>query len=223
MYFAYARSTKNWEKTQAQYDELSQYFIIEKCDMGQDPKDILKNSIDKELQKTSISSQWLTLHYLERYTNKGILFGYYKNDSHLQWILGNNDKGSLVYNVRLLSKGEEPRDGANTSYFYEKKDIKFVVLYTDDVEETGKFRVFHVKDTASKVSNKKMRDTWYPFDVNGSYFFFRFDEEITLGKLQIRKLLTDLRRKHLEEFGSYVMGEPMITTAENVLKYREGF
>lgn len=224
MYFAYARSTKNWEKTQAQYEELSQYFIIEKCNMGQDPKDVLKKSIDQELQKPlSVSSQWLTLHYLERYKDKGILFGYYKNDSHLQWILGNNDKGSLVYNVRLLVKGEAPRDGANTSYYYEKKDIQFVVLYTDDVEETGKFRVFHVKDTASKITDKRMRDTWYPFDVNGSYFFFRFDEEITLGKLKIRELLANLRRNYFEEFGSYVNGVPMVTTAEDVLKYRDGF
>ena len=31
-----------------------------------------------------------------RYAGKGILVGYYKDKEHLQWILGNNDRGSLV-------------------------------------------------------------------------------------------------------------------------------
>ena len=83
--------------------------------------------------------------------------------------------------------------------------------------------MFHVKDTASKVTEERMRDTWYPFNVKGPHFFFRFDEEVTLGKMQIRELLAYLRVKHLEEFGSYEEGEPMFTTAKNVLEYREGF
>ena len=149
--------------------------------------------------------------------------GYYKDEEHLKWILGHNDKGSLVYNVRLEVKGEPPRPGAHTSYFYEKKNIQFVILYTDGVEQTGEYRVFHVKDTASKVTEERMRDTWYPFDVKGPHFFFRFVEEVTLGKLQVRELLTHLRVKHLEEFDSYEEGEPMFTTAESVLEYREGF
>lgn len=68
-----------------------------------------------------------------------------------------------------------------------------------------------------------MRGTWYPFDVKGPHFFFRFDEEVTLGKLQIRELLAHLRVKHFEEFKSRVEGEPMFATAEEVLEYREGF
>ena len=221
-YFAYARPAKNLEKTQVQYNELSRYFVIEKCGMGKDPQEVLKPAIEQELQQPVAHSQWLTLHYLERYVGKGILLGYYKDESHLQWILGNNDKGSLVYNVRLEVKGEPPRPGAHTSYFYEKKDIQFVILYTDGVEQTGEYRVFHIKDTASKVTEERMRGTWYPFDVKGPHFFFRFDEEVTLGKLQVRELLEHLRVKHLEEFGSYEEGEPMFTTAEKVLEYRGG-
>ena len=221
-YFAYARPTEDPEKTQAQFDELSRYFVIEKCGMGQDPQDVLKPAIDQELQQPVAHSQWLTLHYLERYADKGILVGYYKDEEHLKWILGHNDKGSLVYNVRLEVKGEPPRPGAHTSYFYEKKNIQFVILYTDGVEQTGEYRVFHVKDTASKVTEERMRGTWYPFDVKGPHFFFRFDEEVTLGKMQIRELLAHLRVKHLEEFGSYEDGEPLFATAESLLEFREG-
>ena len=222
-YFAYARPAKNLEKTQAQYDELSRYFVIEKCGMGQDPQDVLKPAIEQELLQPVAHSQWLTLHYLERYADKGILVGYYKDEEHLKWILGHNDKGSLVYNVRLQVKGEGPRAGSHSAGFYSKKNVQFVVLYTDGVEQTGEYRVFHVKDTASKVTEERMRGTWYPFDVKGPHFFFRFDEEVTLGKLQIRELLAHLRIKHLEEFGSYEEGEPMFTTAKSILEYREGF
>ena len=60
------------------------------------------------------------------------------------------------------------------------------------------------------------------FVYEAVFLFFRFDEEVTLGKLQISELLAHLRVKHLEEFGSYEKGEPMFTTAESVLEFREG-
>lgn len=222
-YFAYARPTKNMERTQAQYDELSRYFVIEKCGMGQDPQTVLKPAIEQELRQPVVQSQWLTLHYLERYIGKGILVGYYKDKEHLQWILGNNDRGSLVYNVRLQIKGEDAREGAHTAGFYNKQEIQFVILYTDGVDQTDEYRVFHVRDTASKVTEDRMRNTWYPFEVKGLHFFFRFDEEVTLGKLRMRELLEHLRVKHLERFGGYVKGEPLFAKAEEVMSFRERY
>ena len=222
MFFAYARPAKKMKETQSQYDELEKYFVIQPCDMGKDPEEELKNEMEKELQKPVVAPQWLTMHYLERYEERGIMVGYYKDKEHLQWIMGHNDKGSLVYNVRLKLKGEEPRDGAHTAGFYSKKDVQFVILYTNNVEETG-YRVFHVKDTAPKVTEERMRGTWYPFEVKGPHFFFRFDEEVNIGRLNIGKLLPYLKRKHLEEFGSYSEGEPMFTSAKELIQFREGF
>jgi len=219
-YFAYARPTKRMQETQAQYNELKKHFVIEECDMGKDPQEALKDDINQELEKPVESSQWLTIHYLERYLERGVLIGYYKDKKHLQWILGNNDKGSLVYNVRLQVKGEEPRDGAHTSYFYEKKNILFVILYSDNFEDNGEYIVFHVKDTASKVTEERMQETWYPFDVKGPHFFFRFDEEVSIGHLDINALITEMRQKHIDEFGAYVAYEPLFCTAEDVLKHR---
>ncbi len=43
-YFAYARPIKNWEATQQQYDDLSQYFDICECNMGEDPASLLLKS-----------------------------------------------------------------------------------------------------------------------------------------------------------------------------------
>ena len=221
MFFAYARSAKKIAETQAQYDELSKYFVIQPCNMGQDPQCVLKSDMEQELRQPVVAPQWLTVHYLERDLNRGVLVGYYKNKEQLQWILGNNDKGSLVYNVRLkLQSDIEPRDGAHTEGFYKKKNIQFVILYTDGVEDTGEYRVFHVKDTAGKVSEERMRNTWYPLDVKGNYFFFRFDEEVNVGRINIVDLIKDLKKKHLEEHGSYVPHEPLFSTAKDVMNYR---
>ena len=223
MYFAYARPVENLGDTQRQFDDLSRYFIIDECGMGKDPECVLKPAIKQELQQPVALPQWLTLHYLERYTDKGILVGYYKDKEHLQWILGNNDKGSLVYNVRLQLQGEEPRVGAHSAGFYNKRNVQFVILYTDGVEQTGEYRVFHVKDTASKVTEERMRSAWYPFEVKGPHFFFRFDEEVTIGRLRMPALMGALKIKHLEEFGSYTEHEPLFTTADKLLEYRDGF
>lgn len=220
IYFAYARPKRKLAETEKQFEELNKVFFIEECNMGKDPKTVLQAAIDKGLQQPVQTSPWLTLHYLERDLTRGILVGYYKSKEQLQWILGNNDKGSLIYNVRLQVKGEELRDGSHTAGFYDSKKVQFVILYTDDVEETGEYHVFHVKDTAKKVTEKRMRDTWYPSEVKGNYYFYRFDEEVTIGRLKITELLRNLKVKHLEQFGSYTEGEPMFTTAEVVLKYR---
>lgn len=224
MFFSYARPSKKMAETQGQYDELAKYFIIQPCNMGQDPLNILKTELERELKQPVITPQWLTVHYLERDLNRGVLVGYYKNKEQLQWILGNNDKGTLVYNVRLhLQSDKEVREGAHTEGFYKNKNIHFVILYTDGVESTGEYRVFHVKDTAGKVTEERMRNTWYPLDVKGNYFFFRFDEEVSIGRIDINTLLTKLKQEHFNEFGSYTLHEPLFATAEKILKYRKGF
>lgn len=221
-YYAYARPTAKMQETQAQYDELKKHFIIEECGMGNDPQLVLEDDIKEELRKPIPTSQFLTLHYLERYKDKSILVGFYKDEEHLQWILGNNDRGTMVYNVRLLTKGEKPREGAHSGTFYDNQKVQFVILYTLNAEETGEYKVFHVKDTAKKVTEERMKGTWYPSSASGNYYFFRFDEEVTLGKLRFADLLKDLRADHLKEFNIYYSGEPLFTTAENLLEYREG-
>ena len=80
-----------------------------------------------------------------------------------------------------------------------------------------------VKDTASKVTEDRMKDTWYPFEVKGPHFFYRFDEEITLGKLDVARLLNALKAKLLSEVGAISPEEPLFSTAKDVLNYRTGF
>lgn len=222
IYFAYARPNDSFEKTEGQYNELSDYFLIDKCSMGQDPEKVLQPKIEEELQKPIASPKWLTLHYLERYAGQSVLVGYYKNKEHLQWILGNNDKGSLVYNVRLKTKINEEREGAHTASFYEKQKVRFVVLYTDNVETTGEYMVFHVKDTASKVPEARMKKTLYPLEIKGDYFFFRFDEEVSLGRIRINEMIKDLIDKKLFMDNVYYQGEPLFIAADELIMYRDG-
>lgn len=232
LYYAYARPKEKhkWMETQSLYDMLSKAFVIKECTMGNDPEEVLVEPIRIELQQPVETPRWLTMHYLEKDPDMGILVGYYKSEKHLQWIMGNNDKGTLIYNVRQSIQGEEPRPGAYTAGFYKRKNIHFVVLYTDNAEETGEYRVFHVKDTAQKVSEERMRDTWYPteeFKENEisqskrNYFFFRFDEEVSIGQLRFQEMLKDLKVMHLTQSGSFTTGEPMFTTAGWMKNYKE--
>lgn len=228
MYFAYARpkDPAKWANTQHQYDMLEKAFVIDECAMGEDPEVKLGRKVETELQQPVEVPKWLTMHYLERDPSMGVMVGYYKNDEHLRWIMGGNKRGTLIYNVRLTNQEEqrrgESRDGAHTENFYKSKNVKFVILYTDEAETTGEYRVFHVKDTTSKkVTSELMRDQLYPSDALGDYFFFRFDEEVTIGNLRFKELLAALKVKHLEEFGSYTPAEPMFATAGWVKDYKD--
>lgn len=225
MFFAYARPAKKIKETEEQYNELAKHFIIKPCKMGEDPQVVLKNDIEAENLQPVVAPQWLTVHYLERDLSRNILVGYYKDEEHLKWILGNNDKGALVYNVRVKSQSDtESRDGANTENFYKSKKFKFVILYTDDWNTTGNYRVFHVKDTVGRVTEEKMRKMLYPSEeVKGDYFLFRFDDEVNIGKLDIAGMINDLRNKHFSDYHSLVNYEPMFTTAEDVLNFRTSF
>ena len=95
--------------------------------------------------------------------------------------------------------------------------VLFAILYTEDAEHTGGYHVFQVKDTAQKVTEKRMRDTWYPSEAKGSYFFYRFDEEVSSGKIKIVDLLKDLRKSQGESGKG-----PLFITAAELIAYREG-
>lgn len=82
VYYAYARprEERKWGETQSQYDMLSKAFVIKECTMGNDPQEILTEQINMELRQPVETPQWLTMHYLEKDLNMGILVGYYKSE-----------------------------------------------------------------------------------------------------------------------------------------------
>jgi hypothetical protein len=188
--------------------------------MGKDPQEVLQHEFEKELQQPLISPQYLTVHYLERYADKGVMVGYYQDEDHLRRILGNNDEASMMYNVRL-DEGDNSRPGSHPLSFYKSKNVQFVILYTSNFEKTGEYRVFHVKSTTSKLTGKQALETWQFSEKKGPHFFYRFDEEVNLGKINIVDLIRDLKISAIDN--GYAEGEPLFTTAKDLMKFREGF
>lgn len=221
-FYALALSPEKSEQSKI-LKSLENYFIIEPCKMGKDPTDVLHDKVETEFSKALKPSQWLSFHYLQKTPSDGVMFGYYHDEDHLRWILGKNDKGSLIYNVRLKVGKAESRDGAHSAIFYKNKKVRFVILYTDNFTETGEYRVFHVKDHAARVSGERMAKTWYPTTNRnnkplGDYFFFRFDEEVNIARFDIRKAIEKAKLKLNDEQHSITSYEPLFLTCEELLE-----
>lgn len=223
-------------------EQLSNYFAIVplakstdeigQLKLGENPEAILQNMViaGRKQQATDyIQPQWLTEHHLERYPNSGVTIGFYRNEQHLRWILGDNNRGTLIYNVRAhrvkdLKEGEV-RQGSHTENWYNKQKTMFVILYTDGYEKTGKYRVFHVKDHAY-LEKKDVLETKYPTkNPNGQpesdYYLYRFDEEVSIGKIDIVRLIDELSSQAIFSTEGYVQNQPLFITAQDLIRYRK--
>lgn len=151
------------------------------------------------------------MHYLENYVTKEILVGMYHDEDHLKWILGHNDKGTLIYNVRL----DKTRQGSIPQSHLLKKEVAFVLLYEDGHQSENKYRVFRVHHHAT-MTEDRMRKAWYPKEPKGKYFCYVFSEEVTLGNLDVARLLSEEQAKP-----TFVEGAPIFLTGEALVKYRK--
>lgn len=163
------------------------------------------------------TTDWLPKYFLEQYPDSCVMIGYYRDQSHLEWILGDNGKKTLAYNVRLKHNPYDLRDGAHSEKFYEKKNVKFVVLYTDNYETTGDYRVYLVKDSM-KMAEGKMAKAHYPSTVKGDYYLFNLYEEINLGTLDIKRLIELGKKELMEENEEWVPCEPLFVTCRDILR-----
>ncbi|MDE5999027.1 MAG: hypothetical protein K2H04_02995 [Bacteroidaceae bacterium] len=74
---------------------------------------------------TPTPENWLPKYHVERYTNDYFVVGMYHNQAHWDWITGKNDRGSMIYNVRL----DKERGGAQTQSRLREMKPKFAILY----------------------------------------------------------------------------------------------
>lgn len=200
------RDEKFREENEALLDLLKQNFEVRPCKIGEDPSGVLQ----KVSRPVYVKPQpnFLTQHWLENYLDANIVIGCYKSQEHLDWILGKNDKGTKLYNVRL----DKNRAGAQLITQTRERKVSFVVLY--DIEDVAKepqvFRVHHtaVMDEARMVKAK------YP-NPQGRYFCYVFDEEVSLGKLDLAEFL---RQESLKS--GYVKGAPIYVKGEELIKFR---
>lgn len=191
--------------------QLKDSFYVVPCKLGDDPKTLLPE-VAPLAEGIQVPSSFLTMHYLERYLDKTILVGCYHDEAHLNWILGKNDKGTLIYNIRV---GKE-REGGQIKAHLDKMVVSFVVLYEYGHEHENKYRVFHVHHHAY-IKEDRMRETLYPSEPKGNYFCYVFDEEVTLGKLDVQRLISQKRIDDRE----YVDGAPIFMTGKELIKFRK--
>lgn len=191
--------------------QLKDSFYVVPCKIGDDPKTLLPE-VAPLAEGIQVPSSFLTMHYLERYLDKTILVGCYHDEAHLNWILGKNDKGTLIYNIRV---GKE-REGGQIKAHLDKMVVSFVVLYEYGHEHENKYRVFHVHHHAY-IKEDRMRETLYPSESKGNYFCYVFDEEVTLGKLDVQRLISQKRIDDRE----YIDGAPIFMTGKELIKFRK--
>lgn len=195
---------------EALLSELRKSFVVEPCNLGDKPEEILQPKMEIERSKPTLTPQWLTTHYLERDLSRGVLVGYCRTKEQMAWMMDAGKLCGLVYNVRLKID-DYGRSGAKTIETYKSQNIQFVIIYDNCSIDTGEYRVFHVKNIFG-VTAQEMKDLKYPV-VHGDYVLFQFDEEVNIGQIDIKGLLNELRTPELQY-------QPLTTTAKNVLKYR---
>ena len=205
------KADKYKEENEVLVGQLEEAFYVEKCKIGDNPEEVLKNVEVAKVLPTA-PKDFLTLHYLERYKEKFILVGCYHDQAHLDWILGKNDKNTLLYNVRL---GKE-RDGSIPKSHLDKMPVEFVVIYEFGHESENNYRVFRVHHHAS-MKKERMKEALYP-DPKGDYFCYVFSEEVSLGNLDINKLIS---RRRLDGKNPYVEGAPIFVKGEELIEYRK--
>ena len=202
---------------------LSDYFEIHPLTLGESPIKILEEKVGQYQEAhpyQDVRKDWLPEYHVERYEDAYFVIGMYRGQKHWDWITGKNDKGSLIYNVRL---GD--RDGAIVKSKVREVKPRFVILYNNEDKELN-YRVFRVHDYA-EMEKARMEKAEYPFDVKGdSYFIFRFDEEIRIGDFDIKTLVeeyqTELYMKYDKFYKNhqYNKGQPLFVTGADLMNYK---
>ena len=186
-------------------------FYYKKCPLGKDPSKILQTVVQPA--KPTMPLSLLTTHHIQRYPNQHFLIGCYHSKEQFDWIMGKNDKGTNLYNVRLKRRGDIVRDGALPPTYLAGLDVKFVILYEHNAESND-YRVFHVHHNAT-MDEERMRKALYP-NPQGNYFCYVFDEEVQLSsKLNLSGIVAKAKTSP-----EYVDGMPIFKTGEELMNYK---
>lgn len=213
-YYSLALSTAKEfkDENEAIVSQLKTSFHVRDCRIGDDPKIILADVKDEPSADIPPTPDFLTLHFLEKYREKSIVIGCYHNEAHLAWILGKNDRGTQLYNVRL---GKNVHGGQVKAHL-DKMMVSFVILYEYGHEHENNYRVFRVHHHATMTA-ERLKRTMYPSRPTAEkYLCYVFDEEVTLGKLNIAQILASER----VNIPGYIAGSPIFKTGEELIKYR---
>ena len=191
--------------------------MIEKVDnLGDNPKEPVDSKVEAyqtEHPYQPIPLQWLPEYHVEKYMDDYFVVGLYHDKEHWDWITGKNDKGSLIYNVRLGSE----RDGSIPKSRIRAMKPLFAILYEEGHEAENTYHVFRIHDFAV-MTEERMKRALYPTNHGGpigDYFVFRFDEEISIGRFDINRFV-----KMKREDPNYKYGMPLYPKGAELLRYR---
>lgn len=197
------------------YQLLSNFFVIEQVKLGENPKTLLDEKVAEHQALHPyqlVPTDWLPKYFVERYAKDYFVIGLYHNQAHWDWITGKNDRGSLIYNVRL----DKLRAGHQTKTRIRQMKPKFVILYEEDHLHENNYHVFRVHDFA-EMSEERMRLAQYPRKAQGDYFIFRMDEEVNIGAFDIYAAVS----KYMIDNKETYKGQPVYMTGEELLKHKE--
>lgn len=191
-------------------DLLGEHFIIDPLTLGESPKESLEAQVaqhQEENASKAATQRFLPQYPIEGFMDAYFLIGAYHDQAHWEWITGKNDRGTLIYNVRL----DPERDGAQVKTRLKKMGVKFAILYEEGHEKENMCRIFRIHDTAV-MDEERMRASQYPREPKGDYFIFRFDDEISIGNIDIDSLISTKRifEKHTDYAPIFVKGEELI-------------
>ena len=215
-------SAKISNENEAVMFALRQAFYIAKCPLGVDPKTLPEDIMPKVEARPhdEIPKEYLTMHHLEQYPDATFLIGGFNGVNHLNWIFSRRGgKRDDAYNVRI---GKDVHGGVIKSR-ENIRHAKFVILYEFEKEDKGVYKAFRVKNIG-ELTKQQMIDTGYINPRHDAYLCYFFDEEITLGEFDIKKIIEADRMKHeadSKQKKEYAEGQPVYMSGKELINYRK--
>lgn len=201
---------------------LRQAFYIAKCPLGVDPKTLPEDVMPKVEARPhdEIPKEYLTMQHLEQYPDATFLIGGFNGVNQLNWIFSRRGgKRDDAYNVRI---GKDVHGGVIKSR-ENIRHAKFVILYEFEKEDKGVYKAFRVKNIG-ELTKQQMIDTGYINPRHDAYLCYFFDEEITLGEFDIKKIIEADRMKHeadSKQKKEYAEGQPVYMSGKELINYRK--
>ena len=200
--------------------QLRQAFFVETCPLGTNPETVLPQVTP--IVRVEVPKPMLTKHHLENYPETSFLIGMVNDEDHLRWIYSREGgKRDDAYNVRI---GKKVSGGVVKSRD-EIKHAKFVILYLSGKENQGVYKTFRVKNIG-ELTKEQMIKTGYKEPSHDKYLCYFFDEEVTVGNIDIQRIIEDDKKayfntkknKSLDE--DYPAGRPIYLNGAKLIEYR---
>ena len=215
-------SAKISNENEAVMFALRQAFYIAKCPLGVDPKTLPEDVMPKVEARPhdEIPKEYLTMHHLEQYPDATFLIGGFNGVNQLNWIFSRRGgKRDDAYNVRI---GKDVHGGVIKSR-ENIRHAKFVILYEFEKEDKGVYKAFRVKNIG-ELTKQQMIDTGYINPRHDAYLCYFFDEEITLGEFDIKKIIEADRMKNeadTKQKKEYAEGQPVYMSGKELINFRK--